>query len=71
MVPIGTIQTNHPLKKECSICGSENTDDDFVEGYFGILPVSFCVWCMSSIMDMANELNPCKCKEDEEPQIPI
>jgi len=71
MERIGMIQTNHPLKKECSICGSENTDDDFVEGYFGILPVSFCVWCMSSIMDMANELNPCECKENEEPQIPI
>jgi hypothetical protein len=53
------------LIKECSICGSENTEDDFVEGNFGILPVAFCVWCMSSIMDMAEQLNPCECREEE------
>jgi hypothetical protein len=65
MEHIGTIQTNHLLKKECSICGSEDTDDEFFKGYFGILPVSFCEWCMSSLMDMANQLNPCECRDDE------
>ena len=51
-------------KVVCSICDSENTDGDFVEGHFGILPVAFCVWCVSSIMDMADQLNPCECDEE-------
>jgi len=51
-------------KVVCSICNSENTDDDFVEGHFGILPIAFCVWCMSSILDMADQLNPCECEEE-------
>jgi hypothetical protein len=50
--------------KECDLCGSED-DGQHVHGAFGILPVSFCVWCMSSILDMARQLNPCDCEEEE------
>ena len=38
---------------ECNICASpldlENGD---VAGYFGICPIGFCVWCLSSLTDM-------------------
>ena len=36
---------------KCSICESD-LDEQGVIGEFGILPVSFCVWCMSSMTDM-------------------
>ena len=38
---------------KCNICDSdiEEANGDVV-GYFGIYPVSFCVWCMSSMTDM-------------------
>lgn len=40
-------------KDECSICGSEyNEDEGGVQGHFGIMPVTFCTWCYSSIVDM-------------------
>ena len=40
----------------CSICSSDYTDDEGgVQGYFGIMPVSFCIWCYSSIIDMAKQ----------------
>ena len=37
-------------KDTCSICGS-NYDQDAggIQGHFGILPVTFCEWCYSSI----------------------
>ena len=28
-----------------------------INGYFGILPISFCVWCISSITDMVIQMN--------------
>jgi len=38
----------------CSICSSEiDFDEGGISGYFGITPVAFCVWCFSSMMDMA------------------
>lgn len=38
---------------KCSVCDSEIEEDNGdVIGYFGILPVSFCVWCMSSMTDI-------------------
>jgi hypothetical protein len=41
---------------QCSICSSDYTDDEGgVQGYFGIMPVSFCVWCYSSIIDMVKQ----------------
>tara|TARA_Y100001935_G_scaffold158574_1_gene130518 strand:+ start:112 stop:291 length:180 start_codon:yes stop_codon:yes gene_type:complete len=37
----------------CSICDSEYDEDaGGVQGYFGILPVTFCEWCYSSMYDM-------------------
>ena len=38
---------------KCNICdsGIEQDNGDIV-GYFGISPVAFCVWCMSSMTDM-------------------
>jgi len=43
---------------ECNICGSDIDEEagDIV-GYFGISPVSFCVWCMSSMTDMVIQMN--------------
>ena len=39
--------------EKCNICDSEiDVDCGDTNGYFGICPVSFCVWCMSSITDM-------------------
>ena len=39
--------------QKCNICDSEIEEDNGdVIGYFGICPVSFCVWCMSSMTDM-------------------
>lgn len=39
---------------ECSICGADyDPDEGGIQGYFGIMPVTFCVWCYSSMLDMA------------------
>ena len=40
---------------ECNICGSEIEEGDIV-GNFGICPVAFCVWCVSSMTDMIIQL---------------
>jgi uncharacterized protein (DUF983 family) len=43
---------------KCSICDSEiDKEAGDIEGYFGISPVAFCVWCMSSMTDMVIQLN--------------
>jgi hypothetical protein len=40
-------------KNTCSICDSEYDEDaGGIQGYFGIMPVTFCEWCYSSIYDM-------------------
>ena len=40
-------------KDTCSICDSKYDEDaGGIQGYFGILPVTFCEWCYSSICDM-------------------
>ena len=47
--------TENPLepKDTCSICDSKYDEDEGgIQGYFGILPVTFCEWCYSSIYDM-------------------
>ena len=37
----------------CNICDSDIEEDNGdIIGYFGICPVAFCVWCMSSMTDM-------------------
>ena len=44
--------------KICNICDSEIEEDNGdIVGCFGILPVSFCVWCLSSMTDMIIQLN--------------
>jgi len=41
----------------CNICDSEIEEDNGdVIGNFGICPVSFCVWCVSSMTDMVIQL---------------
>ena len=47
-------------KKEmkCNICDSDiDEDSGDIVGYFGISPVAFCVWCMSSMTDMVVQMN--------------
>jgi len=43
---------------ECNICGADIDEEagDII-GYFGICPVSFCVWCTSSMTDMVIQMN--------------
>jgi len=48
--------------KECSICSSELDDSD-VHGYFGIIPVAFCCWCMSSLHDMISQMTSHECEK--------
>lgn len=49
-------------KDICSICDSEyDADEGGIQGHFGIMPVTFCVWCYSSIVDMVKQAT-----EDEE-----
>jgi hypothetical protein len=41
----------------CNICDSEIEEDNGdVIGTFGICPVAFCVWCVSSMTDMVIQL---------------
>jgi len=43
---------------ECTACQCVYTDDEGgVQGYFGILYMSFCPTCLSSICDMVSQLN--------------
>jgi hypothetical protein len=38
---------------KCTVCQCDyNADEGGMEGYFGILPVSFCPTCLASIDDM-------------------
>jgi len=42
------------LKDECSLCGGDyDPDCGGIQCNFGSIPVTFCEWCYSSIMDMA------------------
>ena len=43
---------------KCNICDSEIEEDNGdIRGCFGISPVAFCVWCLSSMTDMVIQLN--------------
>ena len=43
---------------KCNICDSTIEEDNGdIVGSFGISPVAFCVWCMSSMTDMVVQLN--------------
>jgi len=42
---------------ECSVCQCEFTDDEGgIQGYIGIIPVSFCPTCFAGICDMVEQL---------------
>ena len=42
----------------CSICSNDyDSDRGGVQGYFGIMPVTFCEWCYSSIVDMVSQMD--------------
>lgn len=44
------------VKHKCSVCSCDYTDDEGgIQGFFGILPVSFCPTCFSSMCDMASQ----------------
>lgn len=50
----------------CSICHAEfHVDEGGIEGYFGISPVTFCPWCLSSLASMANHMGWCEPCEEE------
>ena len=43
---------------KCNICDSNIEEDNGdIVGNFGISPVAFCVWCMSSMTDIVIQLN--------------
>ena len=43
---------------KCNICDSKIEEDNGdILGNFGISPVAFCVWCLSSMTDMVIQLN--------------
>jgi hypothetical protein len=43
-------------KDTCSLCSSEYDENcGGAKGYFGMMPVIFCEWCYSSIIDMASQ----------------
>ena len=44
-------------KEVCSICGGEYSEDyGGIKGYFGIIPVTFCEWCVPSMIDMVEQI---------------
>ena len=45
-------------EEKCNICDSPIEEDNGdIVGSFGICPVAFCVWCLSSMTDMVIQLN--------------
>jgi len=63
----GRQHDNVEHSNECSICGSEYDEDaGGLKGYFGICPVTFCEWCLSSLMDMLEQLRETDMKTEEE-----
>ena len=46
--------------KICSTCSCEFSlsDEGGLEGYFGILPMSFCPTCLCCMEDMCDQLRP-------------
>jgi hypothetical protein len=54
-------------ERKCTICESHLTEEDqTMRGEIGIIPVEFCIWCLTGLLDMAEQLNPCPCRDDEE-----
>lgn len=50
-------------KDKCSICEADyNEEAGGIQGHFGMIPVTFCEWCYSSVVDMVEqyaEPEPC------------
>lgn len=43
-------------KDQCSICDSDyDPSCGGVQGHFGMIPVTFCEWCFSSVISMATQ----------------
>ena len=46
------------IELNCNICDSDiDEEEGGVVGYFGIIPTSFCVWCLSSVTDMVIQIH--------------
>ncbi len=46
------------MVEKCNICNCDiDRDNGDIIGEFGISPVAFCVWCLSSMTDMVIQLN--------------
>ena len=46
------------MVEKCNICDSEiDQEAGDIIGEFGISPVAFCVWCLSSMTDMVIQLS--------------
>ena len=43
---------------KCDVCDVDFSleDEGGIEGSFGMLPVSFCPFCLSSMLDMSKQL---------------
>ena len=54
------------MEHKCSNCDSDFDADaeGGIGGYFGVVPVQFCVWCLSSLHDMAIALEWCRGEEE-------
>lgn len=52
----------------CSICDSEMDLEGRggIAGEFGVIPVQFCEWCYSSLMDMFEKMMCEGCEERKE-----
>lgn len=49
-------QVEISLSHRCSVCQCEFTDaEGGIQGYFGMIPVSFCPTCYSSMVDMVQQ----------------
>ena len=43
---------------KCSVCGADfDPDCGGVQGNFGILPVTFCEWCLAGMVDMVRQMH--------------
>ena len=47
------------MSDKCTICESEFSleDEGGIAGYFGVMPVTFCPWCYSSMVDMVLKMS--------------
>ena len=51
----------------CSVCDSpvDLAHEGGIEGWFGMIPVAFCVWCYNGVVDMVSQ-QCLRCQEDED-----